>query len=60
MAGMHALLPDERWFVDLVVSFAAGAAAYAVTLIAVGLTPGERGSLVRMVRKVLGRTAPGA
>jgi O-antigen/teichoic acid export membrane protein len=60
MAGVHALLPDERWFVDLVMSFAAGGAAYAVTLIAVGLTPGERGSLMRMARKVLGRSSSAA
>jgi O-antigen/teichoic acid export membrane protein len=57
MAGAHALLPDERWLVDLVASFAVGAAAYAVTLIAVGLTPGERGALMRMARKVLGRSS---
>jgi O-antigen/teichoic acid export membrane protein len=56
MAGAHVLLPDERWFVDLVASFAAGAAAYAMTLIAVGLTPSERGALLRMARKVLGRS----
>jgi hypothetical protein len=50
-------MPSERWLLDLVVSFAAGGAAYVAGLLAVGLVPDERRGLVRMARKALGRSA---
>jgi len=55
MALTHAILPAEKWFLDLVASFAVGGLVYVVVLFAVGLPPNERGALVAMARKVLGR-----
>jgi O-antigen/teichoic acid export membrane protein len=57
MVAAHAAMPSERWLLDLVVSFAAGGAAYVAGLLAVGLVPDERRGLVRMARKALGRSA---
>jgi O-antigen/teichoic acid export membrane protein len=57
MALTHAVLPAERWLVDLAASFAAGSLVYAVVVLAVGLPPNERAALVTMARKVLGRRA---
>jgi O-antigen/teichoic acid export membrane protein len=57
MALTHAVLPAERWLVDLVASFAVGGLVYVVVLLAVGLPPNERAALVTMARKVLGRRA---
>ena len=53
MALTHAILPAERWFMDLVASV--GSLVYVVVLFAVGLPPDERAALVAMARKVLGR-----
>ncbi len=55
MALAHAILPAEKWFMDLVASFAVGSLVYVVVLFAVGLPPDERAALVAMARKVLGR-----
>jgi hypothetical protein len=55
MALTHAILPAEKWFMDLVASFAVGSLVYVVVLFAVGLPPDERAALVAMARKVLGR-----
>lgn len=57
-AGMllgDALVPDRRWLVDLVGSFAIGGVAYVAALFAVGLTVSERTAAVRMARRVLRR-----
>jgi O-antigen/teichoic acid export membrane protein len=48
MWATHAALPPEKWLVDLVISAGIGCAVYAVTLVAVGLKPGERGTVLRM------------
>ncbi len=55
MALAHAAMPAERWFLDLVASFAVGGVAYVGAMFAVGLVESERRALVRMVGKVLGR-----
>jgi O-antigen/teichoic acid export membrane protein len=55
MAAAHAALPERKWLVDLVGSFAAGGAVYVAALLAVGLPPPERRALSRMAGKVLGR-----
>jgi O-antigen/teichoic acid export membrane protein len=55
MALTHAILPAEKWFIDLVASFAVGVLVYVVVLFAVGVPPDERAALVAMARKVLGR-----
>jgi O-antigen/teichoic acid export membrane protein len=57
MVAAHAVLPAEKWLLDLVGSFAVGGAAYVAALVAVGITPTERRALVRMASKVLGRSA---
>jgi hypothetical protein len=55
MALAHAILPAEKWFMDLVASFAVGSLVYVVVLFAFGLPPNERAALVAMAGKVLGR-----
>lgn len=55
MALVHAVMPGERWFLDLLVSSAAGAVVYAGVLLAVGLPANERTALARMAGRVLGR-----
>ncbi|HZB02401.1 MAG TPA: MATE family efflux transporter [Actinomycetota bacterium] len=51
MGLAHAAVPDERWFVDLVVSAAVGVGVYAVALVVVGLLPTERAALGRVLRR---------
>jgi O-antigen/teichoic acid export membrane protein len=48
MGLMHAVVPDDRWFVDLVVSAAAGASVYVAALIVIGVLPAERAALRRL------------
>jgi O-antigen/teichoic acid export membrane protein len=55
MALAHAVLPEEKWLLDLVLSFAVGGAVYVAAVFAIGLPPNERGSLVRLAGRVLGR-----
>ena len=55
MALAHAVMPAERWALDLLVSAAAGALVYVVALIAVGLPATERATLFRLAGKALGR-----
>lgn len=55
MAGAHAVLPEARWLVDLLVSAAFGAGAYVATLLAIGLKPNERATALRLAGKVLGK-----
>jgi O-antigen/teichoic acid export membrane protein len=54
MALAHAVMPDPKWLLDLLVSFAAGSAVYVLALVAVGLPVHERTALFGMARKVLG------
>lgn len=49
MGLMHAAIPDDRWFVNLVVSAGAGVGVYAAALIVVGLLPTERAALGRLL-----------
>ncbi|MGH2634888.1 MAG: MATE family efflux transporter [Actinomycetota bacterium] len=60
MAGVHAIMPAEKWLLDLVVSFAAGGVAYGAALIAVGIPVSERAALVMMARRVLRRGSAAA
>jgi len=55
MGLMHAALPDDRWFVDLVVSAAAGVGVYVAALVVIGLLPTERAALGRLLAR--GRTS---
>jgi O-antigen/teichoic acid export membrane protein len=51
----NAVLPEAKWLVNLVVSAGLGTLAYAIALLAFGLKPGERATIGRLARKVLGR-----
>ncbi len=55
-----ALIPDRKWLVDLVGSFALGGLVYVVALLALGLKPSERRAALRMAGKVLRRPAAAA
>jgi len=57
MALVHAAMPAERWLLDLVVSFAAGGAIYAIVVIALGLPREERRALMTMAGRVVGRAS---
>ncbi len=58
MAGAHAVLPEAQWLVNLMLSAAAGAGAYVVALLAIGLKPNERTTALRMAGKLAGRGRP--
>jgi O-antigen/teichoic acid export membrane protein len=60
MALVHAVMPADKWLLDLLVSFGAGSIAYVVALVAFGLPVHERAVLFRMVRTVLRRGRPAA
>ena len=49
MGLAHAAMPNDRWFLDLLVSAAAGGAVYVGLLLAVGLSPTERAAAVRLI-----------
>jgi O-antigen/teichoic acid export membrane protein len=51
MGLVHAVMPDDRWFVDLVVSSGIGVGVYGATLLAAGILPAERAAIVRILRR---------
>jgi O-antigen/teichoic acid export membrane protein len=51
MGLTHAAMPDDRWFLDLLVSAAAGGAVYAAAVLVVGLSPTERAAATRIIRR---------
>jgi O-antigen/teichoic acid export membrane protein len=51
VAGTHALMPEGRWFADLLVSAAVGTVVYGVAIVAIGLPANER----ERAMKLLGR-----
>jgi O-antigen/teichoic acid export membrane protein len=55
MLGAHAVLSDAAWSVDLVVTGLVGGATYFTTFLLFGLTPAEKGALMRMLQR--GRAA---
>jgi O-antigen/teichoic acid export membrane protein len=55
MVVVHAVLPDGRWLIDLLLSGALGTVVYAVALFAIGLTPDERARALRLAGKIAGR-----
>ena len=55
MGLAHAVIPNEKWVLDLLVSAALGAGAYGTAMLVIGLSPTERVSLVRLIR---GRSSP--
>ena len=55
MAGVHALMPEAKWLVNLLVSASVGTGVYAAAVFAMGLAPDERATALRLVGRVLGR-----
>jgi O-antigen/teichoic acid export membrane protein len=55
MAAAHAMLPDGRWLIDLLLSGALGTVVYAVALFAIGLTLDERTKALRLAGKITGK-----
>ena len=58
MAAPTRSLPEAKWLVNLLVSAAVGTGAYAMAVFAIGLKPGERGTVFRLVGKVISRGGP--
>jgi O-antigen/teichoic acid export membrane protein len=56
MGLAHAVVRDERWGVDLLVSAALGTSAYGAAMLVIGLSPTERTALTRLI----GRRSPPA
>jgi O-antigen/teichoic acid export membrane protein len=57
MLGVHSLVPEARWFINLVVAAAAGGGVYVALIAAIGLPPGERALLGRQLARLRGRSA---
>ena len=51
----HLVVPEARWLINLLVASAVGTAAYVVLLLAVGIKPNERASVVKIARRLTGR-----
>ncbi len=51
MVAMHLLLMDAAWQLDLVGTAIVGAVVYLPSLFFLGLTPGEKGTLARVMRR---------
>jgi O-antigen/teichoic acid export membrane protein len=49
MGLTHAVMPDERWALDLLVSAALGTGAYGAAMLVVGLSPMERAAVARLI-----------
>jgi O-antigen/teichoic acid export membrane protein len=56
MWAVHEVLEGPKWLIDLAGSIGAGTIAYGVVLVWIGLKPGERATVVTLVRKMLRRT----
>ena len=56
MMAAHVALPEARWLVNLVGSFALGGFVYAATLLAWGLPAAERRAAFRLAGRALGRS----
>ncbi|HEX9376166.1 MAG TPA: MATE family efflux transporter [Actinomycetota bacterium] len=57
MWGAHALLSGPKWLIDLGGSAIAGVVVYAVVLVAFGLRPGERRTILSLASRLRGRAA---
>ncbi|MGZ8571738.1 MAG: MATE family efflux transporter [Actinomycetota bacterium] len=55
IVGVHLVVPERTWLVNLIASAAVGTLAYLVTVLAVGLPTNERDSAFRILRRVTGR-----
>jgi len=55
VAGVHAVLPAQKWLVNLAGSAVAGTVVYGLLVLAIGLTPTERRTLAGLVKRFTGR-----
>jgi O-antigen/teichoic acid export membrane protein len=55
IAATHALMPDDRWFADLLVSAVAGTLAYGAAVLAIGLPGQERAKAMKLLARFGGR-----
>jgi len=55
IAGVHAVLPAQKWLVNLAGSALAGMVVYGLLVLAMGLTPTERRTLAGAVRRLTAR-----
>ena len=51
MGLTHAVMPDGRWALDLLVSAALGTGAYGAAMLVVGVSPTERAAASRLIRR---------
>ncbi len=51
MAGVHVVMPDAKWFVDLAGSAVAGGLVYMAAMLAAGLAPDEKAKLAGLVKR---------
>jgi O-antigen/teichoic acid export membrane protein len=58
MGLAHAAMPNDRWFLDLLVSVASGGAVYVGSMLAVGLSPAERAAAARLILRRPTAAAP--
>jgi hypothetical protein len=56
MWAVHQVLEGPKWLIDLAGSIGAGTLVYGVVLVWIGLKPGERATVLALVRKLLART----
>jgi O-antigen/teichoic acid export membrane protein len=50
MGSVHAVMPDGKWALDLLVSAALGTGVYGMAMLVIGLSPTERTAVVRLIR----------
>jgi O-antigen/teichoic acid export membrane protein len=60
MWGVHQVLEGPKWLIDLGGSIGAGTIVYGIVLVVWGLKPGERATVMALVRRLLGRTPSGS
>jgi O-antigen/teichoic acid export membrane protein len=55
MLGVHEVIPDRLWLLDLAGSALGGTIAFGMAMLAVGLTPSERATVQRLAGRLLSR-----
>ena len=60
MVLAHSVLPEAKWFLNLVGSSAVGIGAYGIAMLVMGMTPTERAQMKKVVAKLRNRKAAAA
>lgn len=55
MFGVHLVVPEAAWFLNLVAASLAGFVVYGVAVLLVGVTPAERATIKRLMGKLRGK-----